>query len=159
TLPVTLSQKKLALAKLEYDYERSSERLANLKKDRELMPVKSPADGIVYHGKCVNGVWNSATVTPRLQRAGTLSPDEGFMTVVTTRPLVVDATVEEKDLHWLKSGAPGTAVPTAFPDLRLPVELTHLSAVPQSAGSFPVVFKVDAARAPEAIVPGMACTV
>jgi multidrug efflux pump subunit AcrA (membrane-fusion protein) len=158
-LPLTLSQKRLALAKLKYEHDKGAERLANLKKDRELMPVRSPADGIVYHGKCVNGVWNSATVTPKLQRGGSLSADEVFMTVVTARPMVVDANVDEKDLHWLKSGARGTAVPAGFPDLRLPVELAHLSAVPQSAGSFAAVFKVDAAKVPAAVVPGMACAV
>ena len=159
TLPLTLAQKRLALAKLKYEYDKTAERLQNLKKDREQMIVRAPADGIVYHGKCVNGVWNSATVTPKLQRSGTLTADDVFMTVVKSRPLVVDATVDEKDLHWLKMGAKGTAVPAGFPDLRLPVELAHLSAVPQAAGSFAAVFKVDAARAPEAIVPGMACTV
>jgi multidrug efflux pump subunit AcrA (membrane-fusion protein) len=81
------------------------------------------------------------------------------MTVVTTRPLVVDATVDEKDLHWLKTGAKGTAVPAGYPDLRLPVELSHLAAVPHGAASFPAVFKVDAAKASDAVVPGMACTV
>ncbi len=159
TLPLTLSQKRLSLAKLKYEHDKGAERLANLKKDRELFTVRSPADGVVYHGKCVNGVWNSATVTPKLQRSGTLSADDVFMTVVKSRPLVVDAVVDEKDLHWLKTGSKGTAVPAGFPDVRLPVELAHLSAVPQSAGSFAAVFKVDAARAPESVVAGMACTV
>jgi multidrug efflux pump subunit AcrA (membrane-fusion protein) len=159
SLPLTLSQKRLAAAKLRYEHDKGNERLANLKKDREGMTVRSPADGVLYHGKCVHGAWNSATVTPKLQRSGTLTADEVFMTVVKTRPLVVEATVDEKDLHWVKTGMKGTAVPAGFPDLRLPVELAHLSAVPQSAGSFAAVFKVDAARAPEAIVPGMACTV
>jgi HlyD family secretion protein len=159
TLPLTLSQKRLALAKLKYDHDKSAEKLRNLHKDREAMTVRAPADGIVYYGKCVHGVWNSATVAPKLQHGGTLTADEAFMTVVTPRPLVVEATVDEKDLHWLKTGARGTAMPAGFPDLRLPVELTHLGKVPQTAGSFAAVFKVDAARAPEAVVPGMACTV
>jgi multidrug resistance efflux pump len=159
TLPLALNQKRLALAKLKYENEKSAERLRNLKKDRELMTVKSPADGVVYHGRCVKGQWNSTTVTPRLQHSGTLTPDEVFMTVVTTRPLLVHATVDEKDLHWLKTGLKGKATPNGYPDVRLPVELTGLATVPQTAGSFAAVFKVDPGRVPESVMPGMGCTV
>jgi multidrug efflux pump subunit AcrA (membrane-fusion protein) len=159
TLPLTLEQKRVALDKLKHDYVKSTERLANLKKDRELFTIKAPADGIVYHGKCVKGQWNSSSITPKLQRGGTLSPDEVFITIVNPRPLVVDATVDEKDLHWLKVGARGKAVPTGYPDVHLPAELTSLSGVPQSAGNFAAAFKVDSASAPETILPGMACTV
>jgi multidrug resistance efflux pump len=159
TLPLTLSQKRLALGKLRYDQDKAAERLRGLKKDREQMTVRSPADGVVYHGKCTHGQWNSPAVAPRLQRGGNLMPDEVFLTVVAPRTLVVDASAEEKDLHWLKPGQKGTAVPAGFPDLRVPVELASLSAVPQAPGTFAAVFKVDAARAPESVAAGMACTV
>jgi multidrug efflux pump subunit AcrA (membrane-fusion protein) len=157
-LPLGLNQKRLALQKLRYDFERSSEKLKNLKKDRELMPVKAPADGVVYHGKCTKGQWNSAMVTPKLQRGSNLMPEEVFMTIVTTRPLLAEATVEEKDLHWLKPEAKGKATPAGFPDVRLPVTLTHLSSVP-GTGGFPASFRVDASGAPEGVVPGMNCTI
>src|SRR5438309_1636594 len=39
--------------------------------------------------------WNSATVTPRLQRGGVLMPEEVFVTVVSSRPLLVQAVAEE----------------------------------------------------------------
>jgi multidrug resistance efflux pump len=159
TLQLALNQKRLSLDKLKYEFNKSTERLQNLKKDRELMTIKSPADGIVYHGRCVKGQWNSGTVTPRMQRSGALMAEEVILTIVTSRPLLVDANVDEKDLHLLHVGVKGKAVPAGYPDARLPVELSSLAAVPQSAGSFAAVFKVDAAHAPEAIVPGMACTI
>jgi multidrug resistance efflux pump len=158
-VPLGLSQKRLALEKARYDHERAAEKLRHLKKDRELMPVRSPADGIVFYGKCTRGQWNSSSLASKLQRGGTLPADEVFMTIVTPRPLLADATVEEKDLHWLKAGARGKAVPAGFPDVRLPVELTRLSAVPEPSGGFAAVFKVDASGAPEAVVPGMNCTI
>jgi multidrug efflux pump subunit AcrA (membrane-fusion protein) len=157
SLPLALVHKRLALEKLRYEYDKSAKHLRDLKKDRELMPVRAPADGVVYHGKCTKGQWNSAQVTPKLQRGGSLQAEDVFMTVVSARPLVVNATVEEKELHWLKVGARGKAVPVGYPDLRLPVELTSLSAVPESAGTWAAVFKVEADNA--AIVPGMNCTV
>jgi HlyD family secretion protein len=159
TLPLALSQKHLALDKLRYDSDKAVERLHNLKKDREAMTVRAPADGVVFHGRCLNGQWNSAAVTSRLLRGGVVMPEEVFMTVVSPRPLIVQAVAEEKDLHWLKAGVKAKAVPAGYPDLRLPVELTSLSSVPQAPGNFGAIFKVDAAGVPEAVMPGMACTI
>ncbi len=158
TLPLGLSQKRLALQKLRYEYEKSAKHLRDLKKDRELMPVRAPVDGIVYYGKCTKGQWSSSSVTHKLQRGGTLQTDEVFMTLVSARPLLVDATVEEKDLHWLKIGAHGKATPVGYPDIHLSVELTTLSSVPDGS-SFSAVFKVEADHAAEAIVPGMSATI
>ena len=45
-----LQKNKLALEKTKYERTRSAERLANLKADRELFVVKSPADGIMVYG-------------------------------------------------------------------------------------------------------------
>jgi multidrug efflux pump subunit AcrA (membrane-fusion protein) len=159
TLPLTLKQKHLALDKLRYDSDKAAERLQHLKKDREAMAVRAPADGIVYHGRCLNGQWNPAAVTSRLQRGGVLMPEEVFMTVVSARPVTVQAVAEEKDLHWLKEGIKGKAIPSGYPELRLPVELTSLALVPQAPGSFAMTFKVEAASIPESVMPGMACAV
>jgi multidrug efflux pump subunit AcrA (membrane-fusion protein) len=159
SLPLAAAQKRLALDKLKYEHAKGTERLQNLKKDRDAMTVKAPEYGIVYHGKCVKGQWNSAAVTPRLSRGGNLMPDEVVMTIVTEKRPVLDAVVEEKDLHWLTPGAKGKATPLGYPDLRLGVELTSLSAVPQSAGSFAAVFKLDGETVPPTILPGMACTI
>ena len=74
TNPILLGQRRVALEKSRYEYHKTSERLAKLQKDREIMTVKSPADGIVYYGKCTRGQWNSASmIASRLQRGGLLS--------------------------------------------------------------------------------------
>jgi multidrug efflux pump subunit AcrA (membrane-fusion protein) len=159
TLQLSVDQKRLALDKLKYDHSKSAERLAQLKKDREQMTVKAPADGIVYYGKYHNGQWSSSTVAAKLVRGGMLMPEEVLLTVVSTRPLLAHASVEEKDLHWIKKGLKGVATPTGFPDLRLPVELTEVSTVPQAGGGFAAMFKVDASGDATAIVPGMSCTI
>jgi multidrug efflux pump subunit AcrA (membrane-fusion protein) len=158
TLPLTLSQKRLALEKQAYEFQKTQTRLDGLRKDRELMTVRAPAAGIVYHGKYSAGQWNTATVSPRLQRSGTLTADEVFLTIVSPDPVVIHATVEEKDIHWMKKGMKGKAIPVGFPSKRLPVEVASITPAPQ-AGTFAVVCKVDAATVPEGLLPGMACTV
>ncbi len=158
TLPLSLNQKRLALEKLKHEHAKSAERLAQLKKDRQQMTIKAPVDGIVYYGKYHNGQWTSSAVAGKLVRGGLLVPEEVILTVVSARPVQVHASVDEKDLHWIKKGLKGVAIPAGYPDLRLPVELTERSNVPQAGGGFTADFKVDADAA-EAVVAGMNCTI
>jgi RND family efflux transporter MFP subunit len=160
TLPLTVNQKRLALNKLKYDNERTAERLVKLEKDHEAMTVRAPADGIVYYGRCQNGQWHTATmVAGKLQPGGVVMPDEVLMTVVTPRPFFIHATVEEKDLHWLRTGMKGKALVTGSPDLKLPAKIAQLSGVPQTPGTFSARVTVEAGADADALMPGMACTV
>jgi multidrug efflux pump subunit AcrA (membrane-fusion protein) len=159
TLPVALEQKRLALAKQESEHQKTVTRLENLRKDRELMTVKAPAAGIVYHGKYANGQWNTATVTTRLVHNGSVQGDEAFMTILTPGPMTVHTTFEEKDVHWIKKGLRGKAIPVGLPDVRLPVEVESVPTAPQGGGTFPLVLKVDAANPVEGVLPGMSCTI
>jgi RND family efflux transporter MFP subunit len=158
-LKLTLSQKKLALNKLRYEHGKSEERLANLKKDRELFTVRAPADGIAYHGKCSRGQWTTAMGMQKLQAGGTISPNDVFLTIVSPRPVFVRATVDEKDLHLLRPNLKGKVVPAGYPDLKLPARLVKVSSVPLSAGSFDARLAIEADKGAEALMPGMACTV
>jgi multidrug efflux pump subunit AcrA (membrane-fusion protein) len=159
SLPLALNQKRLALAKLKYDQVKAEEKLRNVQKDRDALTVRAPADGIVYYGKCLRGQWTTAaTVAPRLQRGGTLTADEVFLTVVSPGSLFVRATVEEKDLHLLQPGLKGLVIPTGFPDIKLPARLARLVPIPQGAGSFEARVNLEK-EAGDRLVPGLACTV
>ncbi len=52
------------------------------------------------------------------------------MTIVKPRPIFVRASVEEKELHFLKPELKGKAAVAGYPDLKLPAELKHVSADP-----------------------------
>jgi HlyD family secretion protein len=160
TLPLSLNQKRLTLSKLRYENEKTAERLQKLEKDREAMTIRSPADGVVYYGRSQNGQWpTAAQAAMKLQPGGAVMPDEVFMTVVTTRPVFVYAMVEEKDLHWLRPGQTGKAVPTGFPDAKFAVRLTEVSAVPQPSGGFLARAAVTGGADADVLQPGMACAV
>ncbi len=156
--PLEIGQKRLARDKLAYELEKNADKLAKLKRDRESMVVRSPSDGIVFHGKATHGQWTTASgVSPRLSKGGVLTPQEVFMTVVAPRPAFVRCSVEEKDLHLLHPGMQGRAVPTGYPDRKLPARLVAISAVPLSAGVFDARVEVDLSVTP-AVLPGMACS-
>jgi multidrug efflux pump subunit AcrA (membrane-fusion protein) len=159
TTPVTLNQRRVALEKMKYDYDKTVERLKKLHRDREMMAVKSPADGLVYYGKCTRGHWNTAgMVATQLQRGGLLTPEQVFMTIVQPRPMFVRATVEERDLRDVRTGLAGKITPTSFPDLKLAGKIEQISPIPISAGSFEVKVAIDEGSEPKELVPGMACT-
>jgi multidrug resistance efflux pump len=160
TLRPALNQKRLGLEKLIYEHDKSGERLSTLERDRELLTVRAPADGIVYHGRCVRGEWaTAAAVEGRLQPGGILQPAEVFMTVVSERPVFIRADVEEKYLHWLHESIKAKVVPAGYPDLKLSARLLKVSPVPHSAGHFDARIALEANKDAQVLVPGMSCSV
>ncbi len=160
TLPLALSQKKLSLEKMKYDRKKAEERLAKMQKDREAMTVKSPADGIVYYGKCVKGQWSTAgMVAGKMQRGGILMPDEVFITVVKPRPMFVRAVVEEKDIEQVKAGLKAKVSATGYADLKLAGKVDAVTAIPVSPGNFEARVAVELSKDSQALMPGMVCSV
>ena len=157
TGPLAVNQKRLALEKAKYERAHGAERLANLNRDRDLFTVRAPADGIVYYGRCVLGQWPAAAgLVAKLQKGGSISPDEVFMTIVRPWPVTVRATVDEKDRSLVSVGSACKVTPTALPNVKLAGKVERISRVP-IGGAFEVVVSFDAAPG-DAIVPGMACS-
>jgi HlyD family secretion protein len=160
TLPLTLNQKRLTLAKLKHDHARAVEKLADLRHDRELFTIHAPADGLVYYGRSERGNWPGASaMASKLRKGGAILPDEVFITLVSPRPLVVRSAVDEKDLHHLAGRAElkGRARPAADPDLSLSARLTSLVSVPREPGKFEVLADVELGDAAALLKPGMVC--
>ncbi len=159
TLPLALNKARLALDKLKYDRTKTAERLANLKKDRDAMTIKAPADGIIYYGKFTRGVWSgSAATAAKLQRGGSMMPEEVVMTIVQPQDLFVRATVEEAEVHHFRPGLAAKVAVTARPDLKLAAKVTSVSAVPISPGTFEVQLALEPAPDPRpGVLPSLAC--
>ena len=166
TLPLSLNQKRLALTKQKSDFTKASDNLRKIQEDRAAMIIKAPVDGIVYYGKCTHGQWASASMAAmKLQPGGSLTPDDVFMTIVTPRVEHIRANVEEKDLHLFQGKIKGKAVPTAFPDIKVPVRLMEIGSVPRPGGGFEAIIQLEgsqidgAAKDTDKLMPGMNCTI
>jgi HlyD family secretion protein len=158
--PLTLNQKILALDKLKYDRDRANDRLTRLTRDRTLMAVTAPVEGIVYYGKCNRGQWTTAAaVASRLQRGGTLTPEEVFLTIAQPGTLFARANIDEKDLHAIRPGAEVRVTPVPYPDQKLSGKIESVSAIPLTAGTFEARVFLEQGKTISALVPGMACTV
>ncbi|MFL5329144.1 MAG: HlyD family efflux transporter periplasmic adaptor subunit [Gemmataceae bacterium] len=154
TIPLSLEQKKLGLDKAKQERVRSREKYENLKKDRLLFTAKAPTDGIVYYGKCVQGNWTGSAT--KLQKGGTVSSEEVFMTIVKPGDLFVRGSVDEKDCRLLEAGQTCKLTVPAYPDAKITGVVEKVATVP-IAGSYEVRVKV---KHPDVnVIPGMTCQV
>lgn len=159
TLPLDLEREKIGLEKLKIEQKRDAESFEKLKGDLKLMKLTAPVDGIVYYGKCVRGKWSGAsTVADKLIPGATASTGV-LMTIVSPRPLVIRASVEEKDLHWIKSGMRGTVTPTALPDARATATINEVESIPGVDGNFATEMRVSLTDQMDLLMPGMDCKV
>jgi multidrug efflux pump subunit AcrA (membrane-fusion protein) len=160
-LPLTVNQKRLALAKLKYDHTRSAERLADLRLDRDAMVVHSPADGIVYYGRCNRGHWSPAAMAANLRKGGIVAADEPFMTVAAPSHLSIRASIDEKDLSEVLQPKElnGLITPSFSTLLRMPGRLVSVATVAREPGKFEAVVSVEIGQASAAIKPGMTCSI
>ncbi len=159
-LPLTVQKLGLELERLHLQHRQSEEKLHRLLADRGLMTVTAPADGIVYYGKLVRGKPGDATaMADALRPHGAIPPNQVVMTVVEPRPMCIRTTVPENELHDLRPGLPGTAVPTGYPDLDLPAAIDTVSDIPVSPGNFDGRLTVDLEGKTKLLRPGMTCKV
>ncbi len=159
TLPVERRRKAIALEKLVRSQKKLVEKLDKLKQDRNLLDVTAPSAGVVYYGSCQDGKWSSIdTASKQLEPGKTLAPNQVFMTIVALRPLQVRLSVAEKDVRFLERGMSGDAVPTAFPDRKLPVKISSVARIPGASTKFDALASIKLDEA-DALVPGMTCKV
>ena len=157
-LPLVMQRQRLEVERLRTQRDRAVERLKSLQEDRKLMKVESPADGVVYYGKCTRGRFGDATgLMESLSRNGSIQPNQVFMTVVEPRPMFIRATVSEGELHNCRPGLVAEVKPTAYPDAKLKATLDDVSDIPISPGGFNAVFAVQLKHKNKLLMPGMTC--
>lgn len=159
-LPVALQKMQIDVEKQAVVRARAQERLKKLQADRERLTVRSLLEGLVYYGKCTRGkVADAGTLGDVLRPLGTVQVNQVFMTVVQPASVTIHATIPEDQVHRLRAGVSGFAVPTAFPALRLAATLSRCSDVPVGPGSFDAQLKVVVPKEVKGVMPGMACKV
>jgi len=160
SLPEALKRQQIEVEKQRVQHARSAERLKNLTADRERLTVRSPIEGVVYHGKCTRGKFgDSQTLAESLRPAGAVQMNQVLMTVVQPQVMTIRATIPEDQLHRLRPGLSGIATPNGFPELKLPASLSQWSEIPIGPGSFDATLRVNLDKAVKSIAPGMACKV
>ncbi len=159
SLPVQRKQQEIGLEKLVRTQKKLVEKWEKLKQDRELLNLTSPSAGVVYYGACQDGKWTGIdSIAKQLEPGKSLTPNQVFMTIVQLRPLQVRLSIAEKELRDVQRGHSGEAVPTAFPDRKLPLFIESVSRIPGASIKFDALASIQLKDA-EALVPGMTCKV
>ena len=159
-LPQALQRQQIDVERQRVQNRRNAERLKKLQDDREQLVVRAPLDGIVYFGKSTRGRFGDAQpLIESLRPGGTVQINQVLMTVVQPQAMTIRATVPENQLHRLRRGLSGVAVPAGFPDLELPTALTQWSEIPTGPGNFDATLRVSLDKSDQPLMPGMACKV
>ncbi|MBN1396179.1 MAG: HlyD family efflux transporter periplasmic adaptor subunit [Pirellulales bacterium] len=159
-VPLLLDERRLELDRTREGLRKSEEKLEKLAADRKQMIVRAPIDGIVYYGQLNRGKpADSSSMENMLCPHGSVPSNQVLMTVVSPRPMRVRVSVPEKYLHDLRPGLEGTAVPTGYPDLRLPVEIDRVGDIPVSSEKFDAWLNVRLKGKTKLLLPGMTCEI
>lgn len=154
TFPHALEKAKISLEKRCIAFEKEKESLEKFRNDKQFLTLKAPCNGIVYYGEYKDGKWNGAA-----QSAAKLMVDEQaakgsvLMSVLELKPTRLRGTVPEKELHWVRVGTEGKAVPNANPDLKFSVKITELNEYPGVNNDYTAILEVDVQDSK--IVPNM----
>lgn len=155
-----LATQRVTVEKKRLEHERNARKLERLRADRELLDVRAPIDGIVYHGRATRGKWTAlATATEKLRRGSSVARGDIVMTVVPDVALRLRLDLPEAHVHHVRPGLEGSASPAAFPDAELPAAVESVSRVPVAPGIFDAVVELEGSEHLERLVAGMACTV
>jgi multidrug efflux pump subunit AcrA (membrane-fusion protein) len=156
TLPITLNQKRLALAKAQQELSKVNDKLAKLKQDRAMLSINSPTAGAVYYGRWVDGKWTGgAESAEMLKTGGKIVPGQVILTVINPDLLHVRASAAEKQLHALKAGQTVRVVPTGYPEAKLPAKIVSVSPIPSPSGGYEVRIVRDAGPQSVPLAAGM----
>lgn len=148
TFDFTFEQARLKLEKTKETHAKLVEQHEKFVKDKQMLTLKAPCDGIVYYGeynsKLSPGKWNGASTVAGAMKIGeSVSNKTVLFTVVDPKPSRIRATVGEKELHWIDVGTRGTVAPTAFPDVRYQVRVVERDTCPTAANNFVAIMSVD----------------
>lgn len=159
TLPALQQRQKLELEKMQLEHKKSEDKLAELKRDGEMLTIAAPVDGVVYYGRSQNGKWVGAgMMAQKFRPGGQVAPYETLFTIVSEGPWVVRSSVSERDLATARPGMAGRAKLAAYPKNRFAVKVRDVASVPGGDGSFDMTLDV-AGPLLQPLIAGMSCEV
>jgi len=156
SLETDLSKARYELEKAKRTRAKSLEKHAKLTSDLSLLEIKSPADGVVYYGRCTNGEWSdTASLIGKLLVESNAPTGSTLMTIVEPQPLYIVSSVKEASRPSVAEGQTATMKPTATDSPKLAAKVSKLSSIPVASGKFAMELKLTDDDYPEWLVAGM----
>ncbi|QDT08309.1 HlyD family secretion protein [Stieleria marina] len=148
-------RQNIEMSKKRDKFKEEEEKVTEMRDERKQMVMKSPSDGIVFHGKLNRGKLSDKPST--LESGSKVAAKQVIATVVDSSKLRVRVDLDEKHLALVKQGAKCKIVPRAFADETFSGTVKSVSRVPYAGSKFDCVvsFRVDKDQ-PE-LLPAMGC--
>jgi multidrug resistance efflux pump len=120
---------KAAIRNSEIEVEQTRIELRRAEANAERMIVKAPIGGLAV----AQTIWRGGDMG-QVRTGDQLWPGMMFLTVVDTRSMVVNASVNQVDVEKLRIGQKATVRFDAYPDLVLPATVYSIGGVPKPGG-------------------------
>jgi len=129
---------------LEIQRDRAHQIMLHADKNRELMQIHAPIDGVVV----LNTIWKQGKMG-QVQEGDQIRPGVTFMQVVNPSEMQVRAFVNQEDFFKLQFGNAATIHLDAYPELVFPGKLEEMAPIARSGDfssrlrTFAVVFSIE----------------
>ena len=159
TLPISKQKKEIALAKAEFNFQEKTRKLTELRQDLANMTLTSPANGVVYYGKCNRGKWVGGSGGPKrnLQPEKKVTANTVLMTIVEVGKMMVRADLSESEINSILPGMRGKSKLKTPAGNVIPATVKTLSRIPLDSGKFDCQVVVENVPSDGSIMPGMGC--
>ena len=116
-------------------------------KDKALLVLTSPSDGVVVYGQAERGKWTTTdAMRASLRRGGSISAHQVIMTIVPDAGAFIWIDIPEKDRGLCAVGQTGEFTTTAYSQVSLPCQLSGFTRVFAKDGIFGGVVEIVAAK-------------
>jgi multidrug resistance efflux pump len=126
--PLDVSQ-QAAIRNSEIELQQTRIELRRAEANADRMVLKAPISGLAV----MQTIWRGGDMG-QVREGDQLWPGMMFMTVVDTRSMVVNATINQVDVESLRIGQKATVHFDAYPDLVLPATVYSIGGVPKPSG-------------------------
>lgn len=161
TLPFARDRADIAVKKAEFALKKAERKLSELQQDRKNMELKSPMQGVLFHGRYANGKWTSTSgsANRELETNKKLPAKKVAMTVFDPNSLRIRAEIPEDKMKFFKQGTTGTAILKSDESVRWQVSIDKIKAVPLTSGARACTLTIkDFNNADNSVLPTMNCT-
>jgi multidrug efflux pump subunit AcrA (membrane-fusion protein) len=128
TARLGLEHSRMELAKARLNLRRQEENHEKLQADKEALTVRAPESGVAVPGAFGDGKWQGLDEMTKALQPGRKAPAKQVLwTIVRPGALGATLTVDEATVWKVHEGQAGSAVPTALPDVTIPVRLARVA--------------------------------
>jgi len=153
--PLIKAKREVAMKLQKLEVEKAAKKLEELKLDLTRTKIVSPADGVVYYGRVIDGKWSGGKeASSKLAPHGSVMNHDVVMTIVQPDKIAVRASVAEADIAGIAPGLRGHIAPTAYASERMDVVVRSIDGIPGEDGTYAMTLDLGAKSA-KPIVAGM----